>query len=162
MMTRDQFVRQISQEQAALRRFLTALCCGNSMTADDMAQDTLLKAYMQLSQYDERKRFASWLMKIAYHVFIDDRRKLKSHAEEPITSAKFIQDAQQTDNTFRYQALYLALESLSEKVRITMLLHYMQGYQVKEIAEITDATESAVKKQLSRGREELKKRLKDE
>ena len=44
MMTRDQFVRQISQEQAALRRFLTALCCGNSTTADDMAQDTLLKA----------------------------------------------------------------------------------------------------------------------
>ena len=43
-----------------------------------------------------------------------------------------------------------------------MLLHYMQGYQVKEIADITDATESAVKKQLSRGREELKKRLKDE
>ncbi len=121
MMTRDQFVRQISQEQAALRRFLTALCCGNSTTADDMAQDTLLKAYMQLSQYDERKRFASWLMKIAYHVFIDDRRKLKSHAEEPITSAKFIQDAQQTDNTFRYQALYLALESLSEKVRITAI-----------------------------------------
>lgn len=162
MMTRDQFVRQISQEQAALRRFLTALCCGNSTTADDMAQDTLLKAYMQLLQYDERGRFASWLMKIAYRVFIDNRRKLKSHAEEPIASAKIIQDAQQTDNTFRYQALYIALEALSEKVRITMLLHYMQGYQVKEIAEITDATESAVKKQLSRGREELKKRLKDE
>ena len=132
MMTRDQFVRQISQEQAALRRFLTALCCGNSTTADDMAQDTLLKAYMQLSQYDERGRFASWLMKIAYRVFIDNRRKLKSHAEEPIASAKIIQDAQQTDNTFRYQALYIALEALSEKVRITMLLHYMQGYQVKE------------------------------
>ena len=79
-----------------------------------------------------------------------------------LPSAKIIQDAQQTDNTFRYQALYIALEALSEKVRITMLLHYMQGYQVKEIAEITDATESAVKKQLSRGREELKKRLKDE
>lgn len=115
MMTREQFVRQISQEQAALRRFLTALCCGNSTTADDMAQDTLLKAYMQLPQYDERGRFASWLMKIAYRVFIDNRRKLKSHAEEPIVSAKIIQDAQQTDNTFRYQALYIALEALSEK-----------------------------------------------
>ena len=161
-MTREQFVKQIGQEQAALRRFLTALCCGNGTAADDMAQETLLKAYMRLSQYDERGQFSSWLLKIAYRVFIDNRRKLKFHAEEPIERAKTIEGEAATDNTFRYQALHMALEALSESVRTTMLLHYMQGYQVKEIAEIIDATESAVKKQLSRGREELKKRLKDE
>ena len=161
-MTREQFVKQIGQEQAALRRFLTALCCGNGTAADDMAQETLLKAYMRLSQYDERGQFASWLLKIAYRVFIDNRRKLKSHAEAPIEQAKTIKEEIPTDNTFRYQALHMALEALSDSVRTTMLLYYMQGYQVKEIAEITDTTESAVKKQLSRGREELKKKLEDE
>ena len=37
-MTREQFVKQVGQEQAALRRFLTALCCGESAEADDIAQ----------------------------------------------------------------------------------------------------------------------------
>ena len=41
-------------------------------------------------------------------------------------------------------------------MRTSILLYYMQGYQIKEIAEITENSEDAIKKQLSRGRQELK------
>ena len=46
-MTREQFVKQVGQEQAALRRFLTALCCGDSAEADDIgvSPKTQLQAY---------------------------------------------------------------------------------------------------------------------
>ncbi len=139
-MTREQFVEQVGREQAALRRFLTALCCGNGAEADDIAQEALIKAYLRSSQYDERGQFSAWLMKIAYRVFIDSRRKQKH----------------QQDDVFRYQELHSALATLSETMRTSILLYYMQGYQIKEIAEITDNSEDAIKKQLSRGREQLK------
>ena len=66
------------------------------------------------------------------------------------------------DRDFRYQSLYLALEELPPKERSALLLFYIGGYSVREIAGIVDATEDAVKKQLSRGREKLKTLLKDE
>ena len=142
-----------------MRRFLTALCCGDSAEADDIAQETLIKAYLHSSQYDERGQFAAWLM-IAYRVFIDSHRRQKSRTELPIEKALTLQGDSRSDEAFRYQELHSALATLSEMMRTSILLYYMQGYQVKEIAGITDSSESAVRKQLSRGREELRHLLK--
>ncbi len=158
-MTREQFVNRVGQEQAALRRFLTALCCGNSAEADDIAQEALIKAYLRSEQYDERGKFPAWLMKTAYRVFIDSRRRQKNRAEQPIEKALTLQGSNGSDDAFRYEELHSALATLSETIRTSILLYYMQGYQIKEIAEITDSSESAIKKQLSRGREELKNLL---
>ena len=155
-MTREQFVEQVGREQAALRRFLTALCCGNSAEADDIAQEALIKAYLRSSQYDERGLFSAWLMKIAYRVFIDSHRKQKQQQELPLEKAITLQGNSKSDDAFRYQELHTALATLSETMRTSILLYYMQGYQIKEIAEITENSEDAIKKQLSRGRQELK------
>lgn len=65
------------------------------------------------------------------------------------------------DEAFRYQHLYLALDRLSVKERTAILLHYMQGYAINEIAEITNSSVDAVKAQLSRGRQHLKDLLND-
>lgn len=56
----------------------------------------------------------------------------------------------------RHQELYMALATLSPKERSAVVMFYMSGYSVKEIADITDCTIDAVKKQLSRGRDNLK------
>ena len=156
IMTREQFVEQVGREQAHLRRFLTALCCGNGAEADDIAQEALIKAYLRSSQYDERGQFSAWLMKIAYRVFIDSRRKQKHQQELPLEKAIMLQGNSKSDDAFRYQELHTALATLSETMRTSILLYYMQGYQIKEIAEITENSEDAIKKQLSRGRQELK------
>ena len=58
-----------------------------------------------------------------------------------------------------HQDLYLALRTLPPKERSSITLYYLSGYNIEEIAKITDATEDAVKKQMSRGREKLKERL---
>ena len=60
------------------------------------------------------------------------------------------------DDAFKYQDLYLALSKLPPKERSAVLLFYIQGYSVKEIADITDSTQSAVKTRLSRARSQLK------
>lgn len=63
------------------------------------------------------------------------------------------------DMNLRYQDLYMAIDTLPYKERTAILLFYLNGYAVKEICKIVDCTEDAVKKQLSRGREHLKKIL---
>ena len=63
------------------------------------------------------------------------------------------------DEAFRYQELHAALGDLSDTGRTTRVMHYIEGYKVGEIAEVTGQSEAAVKKQLQRGREELKRRI---
>lgn len=63
------------------------------------------------------------------------------------------------DSAFRYQALYQALRRLSDLERNTILLYYMEGYSVKEIAEMTRSAQDVVRQQMSRGRKHLKSLL---
>ena len=156
-MNREQFIEVIKIEQEALRRFLLALCCGNRDEADDIAQNALLKAYLSISKYEG----TTWLYRIAYNLFIDTNRCRRT-LQSLETLEKHVDATFDADRDFRYQPLYMALEKLPPKERTAILLFYLKGYSIKEIADIVDATEDAVKKQLSRGRVKLKNLLKDE
>lgn len=69
-------------------------------------------------------------------------------------------DKQEADSQYIHEDLYLALSTLPPKERSAVTLYYLTGYSVKEIATISNSTEDAVKKQLSRGRDKLKSRIK--
>ncbi len=64
--------------------------------------------------------------------------------------------SQCADAQFQYEALHKALAQLPDRERYAVLLFYMSGYNVKEVAQITDSSTNAVKKQLQRGREHLR------
>ena len=94
-------------------------------------------------------------------MFIDSNRCHRTI--QPLNILEKQEDASfAADRDFRYQPLYMALEELPPKERTAILLFYIKGYAIKEIAGIVDTTEDAVKKQLSRGRDKLKTLLKDE
>jgi len=159
--TREQFIEIIKTEQEALRRFLLALCCGNRDEADDIAQDALVKAYLSRSKYEECGKGTAWLYRIAYNMFIDTNRCRRTM--QPLDALEKREDSSfAADREFRYQALYIALEQLPPKERTAILLFYLKGYSIREIADIVNVTEDAVKKQLSRGRDKLKTLLKNE
>ena len=63
------------------------------------------------------------------------------------------------DNAFQYQELYEAIGTLPLKEKSAILLFYVSGYSVKEIAKITGGSQLAVKQQLSRGRVKLRQIL---
>ena len=157
-MTREVFIAYVEREQEALRGFLLALCCGKKDDADDLAQDALVKAYLSCAGYQDKGKFRSWLFKIAYNTFLNHKASLR--CTESIDEARALISSTNTDSEFEHQDLYLVLRSLSPKERSSITLFYLNGYSIKEIAAITDTSKDAVKKQLSRGRDKLKEKLK--
>ena len=158
-MTRAQFTELVVAEQEALRRFLLTLCCGNRDDADDLAQESLVKAYLSSADYKDKGKFHSWLYKIAYNTFISSRRQASQ-----TTSLDELTDRPDTslspDRNYRYQHLYAALRELQPTERTALVLFYMDDRSTKEIARIIDSTEAAVRQQLSRGRDHLREKLK--
>ena len=157
-MTREVFIALVEREQNALRGFLLALCCGNKSDADDLAQDTLVKAYLSSAGYQNKKYFHSWLFRIAYNTFLNHRASCRTM--ETLDEARTFVSTNTADKGFDHQDLYLALSILPPKERSAITLYYLNGYDIKEIATITEASVDAVKKQLSRGRDKLKEVLK--
>ena len=156
-MTREDFIAHVEREQEALRGFLLALCCGKKDDADDLAQDALVKAYLSLAGYRDEGKFRSWLFKIAHNTFLN--HKASCRTMESIDEARTLISGTEADSSFEHQDLYLALRTLPPKERSAITLYYLNGYSIKEIAAITDASEGAVKQQLSRGRDKLKAML---
>ena len=157
-MTREKFIELVEHEQEALRGFLLYLCCGDKDEADDIAQDALVKAYLSSAGYQEKGRFRSWLFKIAHNTFLN--HKASCRTTESLDEARTLISSSTADASFEHQDLYLALRTLPPKERSAITLFYLNGYNIKEIAAITEASEDAVKKQLSRGRDQLKQKLK--
>ena len=157
-MTREQFIKLVNDEQEALRGFLLALCCGNKDDADDIAQEALVKAYLASVGYQDKGRFRSWLFKIAQNTFLN--HKVAQRTFESIDEARAFLDTSDMDAKYTRQELYLALATLPPKERAAIVLFYLDGHSIRDISKITDTSEEAVKKQLSRGRDKLKTRLK--
>lgn len=153
-MTRDEFIRNTESCQKAFRRFLTALCCGDSDEADDIAQESLVKAYLSCDGLKEPAKFKAWLYRIGFNTFFSHRRAVR-----PVTTlddAPETEAPERSDGAFRYQVLYAALDRIPERERTSILLYYMEGYSVREISAIVEVSEEAVRQHLSRGRSHLR------
>ena len=164
----DQIVRKY---QSPVRRFLLNLTLGDEMLSDDLAQDTFLKAYLNIGQFRGRASLQTWLMRIAYNVFYDYKRKEKGI----LKSAEFAAAAQGTpaenaaaaanSSLFTFHSslktdIYRALSILKEEERTCITLQLIDGYALDEIAGITAMPLNTVKSHLRRGKERLATYLK--
>lgn len=156
-MDRQTFTSHVQRTREPLRRFLAALCCGDMAMADDLAQDTYMRAYLNADSCRDTSRFTQWLYAIAYRNFLSACRSRRP--DVPLEDARTLTAPDSSDSSFRYQELYTALSAISERERTALLLFYLQGYAINEIAEITGSSPEAVKQQLSRGRNHLRTRL---
>ena len=69
------FDKLVVKYQSPVRRFFLHQTMGDSQLSDDLAQDTFIKAYTNIRQFRGSAAFSTWLMRIAYNVFYDYKRK---------------------------------------------------------------------------------------
>lgn len=156
-MSPERFIDLVKAEQESLRRFLLALCKGDSFEADDIAQDALVRAYVASGNFLGLSKFSTWLFRIAYNCYLDrKRRSTPETIRSDTTQALNIPSADQTDASFKYQQLYMALDQLPEKEKAVIILHYFEDKSIKDIASILQIPSGTVKYYLSIGRNHLK------
>ena len=117
----------------------------NQADAEDALQDTLVRYLQKAPRFESEEHQKAWLIRVAVNICRDMLRKRRYHQEEleniPVPQA----DEQQ-------QSTLDALLTLPEQFRIPMILHYVEGYSVAELAKLLSLTQSAVKMRLSKGR----------
>ena len=156
-MSPERFIDLVRAEQESLRRFLLALCGGDSQEADDIAQDALVRAYVASGSFLGLSKFSTWLFRIAYNCYVDRKRKVRPETiQSDSQQALSIPATDETDATFKYQQLYMALDRLPEKEKASIILHYFEDRSIKEIASILEIPPGTVKYYLSIGRNHLK------
>lgn len=144
---------------------------GNKDEAEDLFQDVLIKIYPRLDELIDVDEPGSWLCRVLYNHFVDNRRRYQRQrlvvvSEGQLPEGKGLDslpgdldpaaDADRRDNIMR---LDRALRKLSEEHRLVVLLHDTEGYKLKEIQELTGTPVGTLKSRLHRARARLREIL---
>lgn len=147
------FINNILESEQTLYRISKSIL-GNDQDCEDAVNNAILKAYEKLDSLKEQQYFKTWLIRIVINECNSLRRKQFNLLpfEEILKNKKVEEDDDYSD-------LYIAIQGLSKKIKIPIVLYYIEGYSIDEIKEILDIPQGTVKSRLSRGRKLLKTKL---
>jgi RNA polymerase sigma-70 factor (ECF subfamily) len=138
----------------------------DSHWAEDIMQESFLKAFTKLDTFKGEVAFGAWLKKIVINHSLDNYKKLNKEALEPLDNVlyKIEDDSNKEEAKFDFQNLQMqqvmaALQSLKESYRIVLTLLYIEGYDQEEITEILAITPGNCRTTISRAKESLLKKL---
>jgi RNA polymerase sigma factor (sigma-70 family) len=130
--------------------------------AEEVAQDSFIKAYESLNSFRGESKFSSWLYSIAYRKALDALRKNKKYKASEIIDdiaegeVSGIEDAlHYLEDEERKKAIQDCILKLSEDEAAIITLYYFQDQSVREISTITGLSEDNIKVKLYRSRKKL-------
>src|SRR6516165_2669462 len=147
----------VEEEIPRLRRYARALT-RSSDRADDLVQDTLLRALTKLHLWQPGTDIRAWLFTIMHHQYVNTvRREMREAATVDVEHMSSTLVAT-TDPTARRQLVELdrALARLSAEQREVLLLVGLEGMAYESVAQILGVPTGTVRSRLSRGRERLR------
>lgn len=134
---------------------------GNEQDAEDVVQETFLRAYKQLERYDGRASFHTWIYRIASNYAFDLlRARRKSEPPEPngLVSKDAAPDRQMLASQIS-ERLRMAMDQLSEQERSAFVLRHYEGLSIGEIGGMLGIAESATKNSIFRAVQKLRQWL---
>ncbi|MFT3708184.1 MAG: sigma-70 family RNA polymerase sigma factor [Archangium sp.] len=172
--------QQRSQFEAQLKPWLDGLYASalrltrNERNAEDLVQDTVMRAWRFFDRFERGTNFRAWIFKILTNTFINGYRRntrernLQDESERQSVEARFF-SADQTEQAQNPEEFLLervmsadvlsAIDSLSIDFRMVVILADLQEFSYKEIADILDVPVGTVMSRLFRGRKQLQKLL---
>jgi RNA polymerase sigma-70 factor (ECF subfamily) len=134
----------------------------NKEDAEEIAQDTFLKAHKGLESYKGDAKFSTWLYKIAYYQSLDQLKKKKRNLgtisiddyrpTEITTMGGFLDELERQD---RARIVKAAIEQLTEEDAVIVTLFYFEELSIREIVEIVSLSPQVIKVRLFRSRKQL-------
>lgn len=150
------FGELVRRHQSTVRLFLRQLTHGDTALADDLAQDTFIAAYRNLSKFRDEARFTTWLLGIANNVWRNERRRHREVALEPERFGDVEPSESTTPASDMKADVNAALGSLSQNERTTLHLSYQDGLSHSEIATALGWPLGTVKTHLARAKDKLR------
>lgn len=134
----------------------------NTMEAEDVVQESFIKAFAKLEQYKAEVTFGAWLKRIVINKSIDALKYNKQRLvdlEDVQLKVVDEDDDWNVDSTLTIDEVKVAIQKLPEKYKYVVILFLIEGYDHQEISEILNISEVASRTQLSRGKTKLKELL---
>jgi len=169
---RDRYAVLVARYQ---RRIYGALwrMCGNSYDAEELTQVTFVRAYFALGSYKPAYKFSTWLFQIAFHLYLNEKRKHRRELEmsslsagddtptieaaDPDALPGTVVEARETQG-----AIWRAVASLPEDFRQVIIMRHVEELSYHEICEATGLPIGTVKSRLARARQQLARLLSEE
>lgn len=153
-MDKQEFARRVTQMQGSLYRVAASYLRGESDRLDAVSE-AIARAWEKRRTLREEAWFATWITRILIRVCVDIQRRQKR-----MTPVDTLPETPTGEDSCA--ALREAVDSLPQKLRTMVVLYYMEGYEVLEVARIMGTTKGAVCAGLSRAREKLRAMLGEE
>jgi len=165
-----ELVKRYQQKIYALAYSMT----GNHSDADDLAQETFLKAYRALGRFRFKSKFYTWIYRIAINTIISELKKSRKHSHlelEPqwaeTVQSPYLPPGLRPANPRRElrraelrEVLHRALDKLTDKHRAVVTMHDIEGIPQVEIARILSCSEGTIRSRLHYARRQLQGLLK--
>lgn len=150
------FERLVAMFQTRIFNYLLQLL-GNAHDAEDVAQETFVKAFRSMHRYDSNYRFSTWLFTIAKNSAISSRRGHRV-TEQIETVADQLRTPE--PNPVDAEWVWQAARSLKPRDFEAIWLRYAEGFSVRETARIMNINQISLKVVLHRARNALARKLK--
>ncbi len=129
--------------------------------AVDGVHDIFMKILVSLSRFEEKSKFSTWLFSISYNYCIDELRKSKKIQQSPIDEIQDEKDWEDDDSQdwieqFSTAEINTILDMLHPQDKAVLLMKYLDGFSIKEIAEVMNKSESAIKMKIKRSKERFR------
>ncbi len=137
--------------------------CGDEELACDLVQDVFVRAFSQLAGFRGEAAFTTWLHRIAVTTALNQMRKVRRirEREEVLEDAdEHAAPGREADPDLKVR-LHAAIDALPEGLRMTVLLHDVEGYTHSEIGTMLGCAEGTSKARLFEARARLRESLKD-
>jgi RNA polymerase sigma factor (sigma-70 family) len=154
------FAELVRRYQSPVRAFLARMARGDTHLADDLAQETFVKAWRKLHMYRGGARFSTWLFGIAVNEFRSVARQRKELALEDIDEVAPEENQSRGDSRSQLHLdLTEALKRLHSNERAAIVLCCQNGLSHEEASQVLDCPLGTVKTNVLRGKEKLKRWL---
>jgi len=129
--------------------------------AADAVQETFIRVYHHIGSYNLNKPFKPWF----YKILINECNRILKKTSKVYPISDYLEReshlaGEDAHDFVEYEGLYRAIEDLDDKIRIPVVLKYLQGFREAEIAQILGTNINTVKSRLYKGRQKLKKFMK--